>query len=117
MVCCFYISCLIAYRKPVVCGISTLDFDHTSLLGSTIESIAWHKAGIMKTNIPAFTVDQQLSPALMTLSDRAKEKEVGCMSIMMMNDYPHYDNILYCMIFKSFYYCHQRVVLQLGLDG
>lgn len=86
-----------------MCGISTLDFDHTSLLGSTIESIAWHKAGIMKTNVPAFTVDQQLTPALVTLSDRAKEKEVGCIGIMIIDDYYimmlQY-SILYCMVTK-----------------
>ena len=35
-------------RKPVVCGITSLGIDHTALLGSTIEEIARHKAGIMK---------------------------------------------------------------------
>ncbi|KAJ2869974.1 Folylpolyglutamate synthetase, partial [Coemansia asiatica] len=44
-----------AVRKPVVCGIASLGIDHQAILGSTIESIAWHKAGIIKDNIPAIT--------------------------------------------------------------
>lgn len=35
-------------RKPVVCGVSSLGLDHTSILGETIDKIAWHKAGIFK---------------------------------------------------------------------
>lgn len=35
-------------RKPVVCGISSLGLDHTSLLGDTVEEIAWQKGGIFK---------------------------------------------------------------------
>lgn len=35
-------------RRPVVCGVSSLGLDHTSILGETIDKIAWHKAGIFK---------------------------------------------------------------------
>ena len=35
-------------------GITTLDYDHTKILGETIEEIAWHKAGIMKEGTVAF---------------------------------------------------------------
>lgn len=35
-------------RKPVVCGVSSLGIDHTSLLGDTMEKIAWQKGGIFK---------------------------------------------------------------------
>ena len=38
------------YRCPKVCGISSLGYDHTDMLGKTIEEIAWHKAGIFKVN-------------------------------------------------------------------
>jgi folylpolyglutamate synthase len=41
--------------KPTVTGITTLGIDHTRMLGPSIESIAWHKAGIFKTNAPAFS--------------------------------------------------------------
>lgn len=62
-------------QKPLVSGISTLGIDHVFALGETVEKIAWHKAGIMKTGSPAFTVDQ-LPPAEEVLRRRAGEKGV-----------------------------------------
>lgn len=32
----------------MVCGVSSLGIDHTSLLGDTVEKIAWQKGGIFK---------------------------------------------------------------------
>lgn len=40
----------VSCRKPVVCGISSLGIDHTSLLGDTVEAIAWQKGGIFKVS-------------------------------------------------------------------
>jgi dihydrofolate synthase / folylpolyglutamate synthase len=37
---------------PVVCAITTIDFDHQAQLGSTIRSIAGEKAGIIKPSVP-----------------------------------------------------------------
>ena len=37
-------------RKPVVCGVTSLGLDHVSILGNTIEKIAWQKAGIFKVS-------------------------------------------------------------------
>ena len=59
--------------RPTVTGVTSLGIDHESLLGDTIESIAWHKAGIFKQDVPAFTVLQP-EAALKVLHDRAKEK-------------------------------------------
>jgi folylpolyglutamate synthase len=61
--------------KPVVTGITNLGIDHTGLLGSSIEEIAWHKAGIMKNAARCFTVPQK-EGALKVLQDRAREKDV-----------------------------------------
>ncbi|KAL9100773.1 MAG: hypothetical protein Q9163_003890 [Psora crenata] len=44
--------------SPSVTGITSLGIDHTAMLGTTIEEIAWHKAGIMKTGVPCFTAPQ-----------------------------------------------------------
>ena len=49
-----------------------LRLDHTYILGSTIEDIAWHKAGIFKRGTTAFTVVQE-DAALNVLHKRAKE--------------------------------------------
>nr|XP_055175038.1 folylpolyglutamate synthase, mitochondrial isoform X3 [Nyctereutes procyonoides] len=65
-------DCTNIIRKPVVCGISSLGLDHTSLLGDTVEEIAWQKGGIFKHGVPAFTVLQPDGP-LAVLQDRAQK--------------------------------------------
>lgn len=40
---------------PVLSIITSVGIDHTNTLGSTIEDIAWHKAGIIKPGIQALT--------------------------------------------------------------
>ncbi|KAL6036975.1 hypothetical protein STEG23_033509, partial [Scotinomys teguina] len=65
-------DCTNVIRKPVVCGVSSLGIDHTSLLGDTVEKIAWQKGGIFKPGVPAFTVLQPESP-LAVLRDRAQQ--------------------------------------------
>nr|XP_046230677.1 folylpolyglutamate synthase, mitochondrial-like [Scatophagus argus] len=67
----FY-DCTNIIRKPWVCGITSLGIDHTQILGDTIEKIAWHKGGIFKPGVPAFTVKQP-EDAMAVLRDRAKE--------------------------------------------
>nr|CAH7732321.1 unnamed protein product [Callosobruchus chinensis] len=68
--------CLYYFRKTVVAAITSLDFDHTQLLGDTIESIAWNKGGIMKPGSIAFTVPQP-ETAMKVLRDRSREKNVS----------------------------------------
>ncbi|XP_071715570.1 folylpolyglutamate synthase [Rutidosis leptorrhynchoides] len=62
-------------QDPVVCGITSLGFDHMEILGETLEKIALHKAGIFKPRVPAFTV-AQLPEAMDTLKKRAQQLEV-----------------------------------------
>ncbi|XP_017517159.3 folylpolyglutamate synthase, mitochondrial isoform X2 [Manis javanica] len=65
-------DCTNIIRKPVVCGVSSLGIDHTSLLGDTVEKIAWQKGGIFKPGVPAFTVVQP-DGSLAVLRDRAQQ--------------------------------------------
>ncbi|XP_006119063.2 folylpolyglutamate synthase, mitochondrial isoform X2 [Pelodiscus sinensis] len=65
-------DCTNIIRKPIVCGVSSLGIDHTSILGDTIEKIAWQKGGIFKPGVPAFTVLQPERP-LEVLRERAKQ--------------------------------------------
>ena len=60
--------------RPSVTGVTSLGIDHQSLLGDTIESIAWHKGGIFKEEVPAFTAPQP-EKALGVLQDRAEERK------------------------------------------
>ncbi|KAL6756912.1 putative folylpolyglutamate synthetase [Haematococcus lacustris] len=43
---------------PLVCGVTSLGFDHMEMLGDTLPKIAREKAGIFKPGRPAFTVGQ-----------------------------------------------------------
>ncbi|NXB28004.1 FOLC protein, partial [Eulacestoma nigropectus] len=67
-------DCTNIIRAPVVCGISSLGIDHTSILGDTMEKIAWQKGGIFKPGVPAFTVAQPERP-LEVLRERAQERK------------------------------------------
>ncbi|MFH1616165.1 MAG: folylpolyglutamate synthase/dihydrofolate synthase family protein [Planctomycetota bacterium] len=47
--------------QPKVVGITSISIDHQRQLGSTIDSIAKEKAGIIKRGVPAITVQQEPS--------------------------------------------------------
>ncbi|KAK6387498.1 Folylpolyglutamate synthetase [Exophiala oligosperma] len=59
-------------EKPVVTGITTLGIDHVAVLGDTLAKISWHKAGIFKKGVPAFSVSQA-QEAVDVLEERAAE--------------------------------------------
>lgn len=40
-------------KNSLLSVITGIAFDHTEILGDTIEKIAWEKAGIIKENCPA----------------------------------------------------------------
>ena len=37
---------------PDVCGVTQISYDHTNILGTTLEAIAGEKAGIFKKGVP-----------------------------------------------------------------
>ncbi|KAI9854487.1 MAG: Folylpolyglutamate synthetase [Trichoglossum hirsutum] len=76
-------------ERPTVVGITSLGVDHTIVLGDTIEEIAWHKAGIMKTGVPAFTVPQP-ERAMPVLGQRAEERNV---QLTIVNRHPELEGI------------------------
>ena len=61
-------------ERPLACGITTLDFDHTNVLGSTMEQIAWNKAGIIKPGAPVFTVRHEQREVARVIEERAHSK-------------------------------------------
>ena len=46
---------------PDACVITSIDFDHTKLLGNTLPEIAREKAGIFKRGVPAFIFESEPS--------------------------------------------------------
>ncbi|KAJ4765080.1 Folylpolyglutamate synthase [Rhynchospora pubera] len=59
-------------EAPIVCGISSLGYDHMDILGSTLNEIAGAKAGIFKKGVAAYTVPQPAA-AMSALEHRASE--------------------------------------------
>ncbi|XP_022158588.1 folylpolyglutamate synthase [Momordica charantia] len=58
-------------KEPVVCGITSLGMDHMETLGNSLGMIASHKAGILKPQVPAFTVPQ-LPEAMDVIQKKAR---------------------------------------------
>ncbi|KAL9046566.1 MAG: hypothetical protein Q9214_000629 [Letrouitia sp. 1 TL-2023] len=75
--------------SPTVTGITSLGIDHVAILGNTIEEIAWHKAGIMKSGSPAFSAPQ-LPAAVNVLQERSVEKDVH---LEIIPQHPRLDSI------------------------
>ena len=72
---------------PVVTGITALGMDHVRALGPSIENIAWHKAGIMKSHVPAFS-DHQEPAVENVLKMRAAEKNAPLKFTDLDPDFP-----------------------------
>lgn len=66
-------------QKPIVCGISSLGYDHMEILGNTLGQIAGEKAGIFKREVPAFTVPQP-DEAMRALEEKASHLDV-CLQV------------------------------------
>ncbi|XP_050155381.1 folylpolyglutamate synthase-like [Malus sylvestris] len=62
-------------QAPVVCGISSLGYDHMEILGNTLGAIAGEKAGIFKSRVPALTVPQP-DEAMLVLEEKASQLDV-----------------------------------------
>ncbi|CAG2100683.1 unnamed protein product [Medioppia subpectinata] len=82
-------DCTNVVPKPIVTGVSSLGLDHCSLLGATIEQIAWQKSGIFKSSVPAFTVEQ-CGAAMKVLKSRAQELRSSSLHVCpLLSLYPH----------------------------
>ncbi|KID97279.1 Folylpolyglutamate synthetase, partial [Metarhizium majus ARSEF 297] len=60
------------FDQPVACGITEIGLDHADLLGPNIESIVWHKSGIMKCGTPTYSVIQRTKTANMLKREAEK---------------------------------------------
>jgi len=46
-------------EQPRACLLTSIGYEHTATLGTTLERIVWHKSGILKTGCPAVVRRQQ----------------------------------------------------------
>ncbi|XP_031849523.1 folylpolyglutamate synthase 1 isoform X2 [Nomia melanderi] len=79
-------DCTNIVRNPVCVGITSLALDHTSLLGTTLEDIAYQKSGIFKPNTIAFSVPQH-PRAMEVLEKRAVEENCTLHVVPPFEDY------------------------------
>ncbi len=78
--------------KPMVVGLTSIQLEHTAVLGDTLEKIASEKAGIMKPGVPAISVpqDEQVVEVF-----RKRAEEVECPFQLLGED------LLYSCRFQS----------------
>ena len=60
--------------RPVLYVITSISYDHTAVLGDTIEAIAGEKAGIIKPGIPVVVLDEE-NGAFPVINAEAEEKK------------------------------------------
>ncbi len=65
---------------PIACAITNIDLEHTAYLGTTVEAIAFEKAGIIKRNVPVVVAERQPEP-LKVILDRAAEENSAVLRI------------------------------------
>ena len=61
-------------KNPEVCVITSVSYDHTHILGETIEEIAFQKSGIIKENTSVVVYPQPFKQAQKIVIETAKEK-------------------------------------------
>ncbi|PVH22730.1 hypothetical protein CXQ85_005412 [Candidozyma haemuli] len=71
-------------QNPTVAGVTSLGIDHTFMLGNTIDSIAWNKAGIFKKNCPAIVSEQSEFPESIDIVKKAAD-EIGVSSFEVVD--------------------------------
>ncbi|XP_034233655.1 folylpolyglutamate synthase, mitochondrial-like isoform X2 [Thrips palmi] len=67
-------DCTNILQNVSVVGITSLGIDHTALLGNSLPSIAWQKAGILKPTAVAYTVPGHAPEALEVIRQRSIER-------------------------------------------
>lgn len=68
---------------PEVVLLTSIQLEHTAILGDSLEAIAGEKAGIMKAGVPAVTGKQ--APEVMDVF-RARAEEIGCPLMVLGED-------------------------------
>lgn len=87
-------------EKAVATAITTIDYDHTHILGKTLKEIAYDKAGIIKKGSAFFTAEQR--PALIKIFDGiCKEKKIKLNQIQYQENYQEYNKALASEITRS----------------
>lgn len=86
-------------KNPVVTAITTIDFDHTELLGNTLEKIAYDKAGIIKKGSAFYTTE--VRPKLLRMFQKiCKEQKATFTRVATKGDHKERNKLLVTTIAK-----------------
>ncbi|WP_221566283.1 folylpolyglutamate synthase/dihydrofolate synthase family protein [Alkalihalobacillus sp. TS-13] len=58
--------------QPILTGITNIGYDHTAILGNTLQEIAYEKSGIIKAGVPLVTGVEQ-AEAIKVVEEKGKE--------------------------------------------
>jgi len=87
-------------RGQKIAAITTIDYDHTEILGNTLEKIAYDKAGIIQKGSDFFTSEQR--PKLLSLFKKiCKQQEATFCHIGKQKGYKKYNEMLARKIAES----------------
>ena len=67
--------------NPVLCVITSISYDHTAILGDTIEAIAGEKAGIIKNEVPVVALDEH-NGAFSVIEAEAEKKKAPLYKVL-----------------------------------
>lgn len=77
---------------PLVSVITTIGYDHMEYLGTTLEEIAYEKAGIIKFQRPVFTAEPKLN-CLAVFDAKAKAMQTTCILIDEPQNITHHPKL------------------------
>ncbi|MDO8617328.1 MAG: Mur ligase family protein [Candidatus Uhrbacteria bacterium] len=87
-------------QKPVITMVTNIDYDHTELLGHTLQKIGFDKAGIIKRGSAFFTSERR--PAIFKMFQRVcGRKRVSFTRIGRQKTYQEYNHALVTAIAKK----------------
>ena len=101
--------------NPSVTVITKIGLDHQSFLGTTLEQIAYQKAGIMKTGVPCI-VDGSNSPGVIEVL-RKSAKEIGAASISLVPQDHEIEEQVWSIIPKDQFEEHQQMNIYLAIGA
>ncbi len=80
-------------KNPVITAITNIDYDHTEILGNTLEKIAYDKAGIIKAGSEFFTGEQR-KHIVKLFQEICKQKKVTLHQVAKQQNYKEYNTRL-----------------------
>ncbi len=100
---------------PLVTVITKIGIDHQSLLGHSLEEIAYQKAGIMKRNVSC-VVDGSNDPLVLdVLANNARD--VGTPPLSVVAEAFASDNRVWSVLSKGSFECHQQINICLAFEA